>query len=172
LRSHFHTPATSRSRYNFNNMKWNFGTGVAVVYSIFALSMLAAAIRSTHYDVGLVKKDYYADDLNYQQHFNKIQNEKGSAERLQIERNVLARNEATEGTCLILHFPKNQPSPTGTVTLFRPSKVGIDQKLTIKTDEGNKMHVPVKTLLRGAWKIQIDWIANGRAFYREENITL
>jgi hypothetical protein len=26
--------------------------------------------------------------------------------------------------------------------------------------------------VRGAWKIQIDWRANGAAFYREENITL
>lgn len=146
-------------------MKWNFGTGIAVVYSIFALSMVAAAIRSTHYDVGLVKKDYYADDLNYQQHFDKIQNEKGSAERLKIERD-------TEGVCLILHFPKNQPSPKGTITLFRSSKVGIDETLVIKTDEGNTMHVPIKSLMRGAWKIQIDWRANGTAFYREENITL
>jgi FixH len=146
-------------------MKWNFGTGIAVVYSIFALSMLTAAIRSTHYDVGLVKKDYYADDLNYQQHFNKIQNEKSSAERLKIERD-------TEGTCLILRFPQNQPSPTGTVTLFRPSKVGIDEMLVIKTDAEYGMHIPVKTLMRGAWKIQIDWMANGIAFYREENITL
>jgi nitrogen fixation protein FixH len=146
-------------------MKWNFGTGVAVVYSIFALSMLTAAIRSTYYNVGLVKKDYYADDLNYQQHFNKIQNEKGSGERLKIERD-------TEGVCLILRFPKNQPSPIGTVTLFRPSKVGIDETLVIKTDEENRMHVPIKTLMRGAWKIQIDWRANGTAFYREENITL
>jgi nitrogen fixation protein FixH len=146
-------------------MKWNFGTGIALVYSVFALSMLAAAIRSTHYDVGLVKKDYYADDLNYQQHFNKIQNEKGSAERLQIEQD-------SEGTCIILHFPKNQSAPTGTVTLFRPSKVGIDQMLPIKTDGDDKMHFPIKNLLRGAWKIQIDWTANGTAFYREENITL
>lgn len=146
-------------------MKWNFGTGIAVVYSIFALSMVAAAIRSTHYDVGLVKKDYYADDLNYQQHFDKIQNEKGSAEPLKIERD-------TEGVCLILHFPENQPSPKGTITLFRSSKVGIDETLVIKTDEGNTMHVPTKSLMRGAWKIQIDWRANGTAFYREENITL
>jgi nitrogen fixation protein FixH len=129
------------------------------------LSMLTAAIRSTYYNVGLVKKDYYADDLNYQQHFNKIQNEKRSVERLKIERD-------TEGTCVILRFPKNQPVPTGTVTLFRPSKVGIDEVLVIKTDAENGMHVPVKTLVRGAWKIQIDWRANGAAFYREENITL
>lgn len=153
-------------------MKWNFGTGIAAVYSIFALSMLTAAIRSTRYDVGLVKKDYYADDLNYQQHFNKIQNEKRSSERLKIERSVIARDEATEEVCFILHFPKNQPSPMGEVTLFRPSKVGIDETLVIKTDGENAMHVPVKGLMRGAWKIQIDWTANGTAFYREENITL
>lgn len=145
-------------------MKWNFGTGIAVVYSIFALSMLTAAIRSTHYDVGLVKKDYYADDLNYQQHFNKIQNEKGSAERLKMERD-------TEGS-LILQFPKTQMPPNGTITFFRPSKVGIDQTFDLKTNADNTMVIPTNTMIRGAWKIQIDWMANGMAFYREENITL
>jgi nitrogen fixation protein FixH len=152
-------------------MKWNFGTGIAAVYSIFALSMLTAAIRSTHYDVGLVKKDYYADDLNYQQHFNKIQNEKGSVERLKIERNVIAMNEATEGS-LTLQFPKTQTPPNGTITFFRPSKVGIDQIFDLKTNADNTMVIPTKAMIRGAWKIQIDWTANGTAFYREENITL
>jgi nitrogen fixation protein FixH len=145
-------------------MKWNFGTGIAVVYSIFALSMLTAAIRSTHYDVGLVKKDYYADDLNYQQHFNKIQNEKGSVERLKMALD-------TEGS-LILQFPKTQTPPNGTITFFRPSKVDIDQTFDLKTNADNTMIIPTKTMMRGAWKIQIDWIANGTAFYREENITL
>jgi nitrogen fixation protein FixH len=145
-------------------MKWNFGTGIAAVYSIFALSMLTAAIRSTHYDVGLVKKDYYADDLNYQQHFNKLQNEKGSVERLKMERD-------TEGS-LILQFPKTQTPPNGSITFFRPSKVGIDQTFDLKTNADNTMVIPTKTMIRGAWKIQIDWIANGTAFYREENITL
>jgi nitrogen fixation protein FixH len=152
-------------------MKWNFGTGIAVVYSIFALSMLTAAIRSTYYDVGLVKKDYYADDLAYQQHFNKLQNEKRSVERLKIERTVIARNEATEGS-LILQFPKTQTPPNGTITFFRPSKVGIDQTFDLKTDADNSMIIPTKAMIRGMWKIQIDWTANGTAFYREENITL
>ena len=145
-------------------MKWNFGTGIAVVYSIFALSMLAAAIRSTHYDVGLVKKDYYADDLNYQQHFNKIQNEKASAERLKI-------SQDTEGS-LILQFPKTQTPPKGGITFFRSSKMGIDQTFDLKTGADNAVIIPTKTFMRGAWKIQIDWTANGTAFYREENIKL
>lgn len=145
-------------------MKWNFGTGIAAVYSIFALSMLTAVIRSTHYDVGLVKKDYYADDLNYQQQFNKIQNEKRSVERLNIGQN-------TEGS-VVLTFPKTQTPPNGTITFFRPSKVGIDQTLALKTNADNTMIVPTKAMMRGVWKIQIDWTANGTAFYREENITL
>ena len=145
-------------------MKWNFGTGIAAVYSIFALSMLTAVIRSTHYDVGLVKKDYYADDLNYQQQFNKIQNEKRSVERLNIGQN-------TEGS-VVLTFPKTQTPPNGTITFFRPSKVGIDQTLALKTNADNTMIVPTKAMMRGVWKIQIDWTANGTAFYREENMTL
>jgi FixH len=145
-------------------MKWNFGTGIAVVYSIFALSMLTAAIRSTYYNVGLVKKDYYADDLNYQQHFNKMQNEKGSAERLKMGLD-------TEGS-LVLQFPKTQTPPNGIITFFRASKVGIDQTFDLKTNADNTMVIPTKTMLRGAWKIQIDWRANGTAFYREENIRL
>jgi hypothetical protein len=145
-------------------MKWNFGTGIAVVYSIFALSMIAAAIRSTHYDVGLVKKDYYADDLAYQGHFNKVQNEKSSSERLKI-------SQDTEGS-LILSFPKTQTPPNGSITFFRPSKMGIDQTFALKTTVDNTMIISTQNLMRGLWKIQIDWSANGTAFYREETITL
>ena len=144
-------------------MKIHFGKGIAFVYSLFALSMLAAAIRSTYYDVGLIKKDYYTDDLTYQTHFNKVQNEQSAPEHLKIERN-------TEGSFVVLIFPKNQTAPTGTVTLFRPSQVGIDQTLNIQTNADNTMQIPTNTLLKGVWKIKVDWIANGVGFYRESAV--
>ena len=55
-------------------MKFNFGTGIALVYGIFAVGMVTMVIISRGEDPGLVQKDYYNLDLNYQAHLTGKQN--------------------------------------------------------------------------------------------------
>ena len=55
-------------------MKFNWGTGIILVYAIFATVMVSAVIRSRKYDPGLMQKDYYNLDLNYQAHLDKKHN--------------------------------------------------------------------------------------------------
>ena len=55
-------------------MKFNWGTGIALAYGIFALSMVGVVFASRKHDPGLVQKNYYDLDLNYQARMDKKQN--------------------------------------------------------------------------------------------------
>jgi nitrogen fixation protein FixH len=144
-------------------MKFNWGTGIALFYGTFALAMVFMVIKSSQHDVGLIKKNYYDDDINYQSHFDKLQNSKNLKTDLAIDL-------TGEGAELSLKFPAETPSPTGKVTFFRPSKTNIDKTLDIQVNDKNDMVVPVSVLQSGLWKVQVDWQAQGKTFYKEQNV--
>ena len=154
-------------------MKFNWGTGIAATYIIFALAMVGLVIKSTQHDVNLVKKEYYDDDINYQSHFNKLQNEKNLSTDLKIDLITKVSNpENSARVDLSLKFPAETPQPTGKITFFRPSKTGIDKTLDIQVNEKNEMIIPTSILKDGLWKVQVDWEANGKTFYKEQNILI
>jgi hypothetical protein len=146
-------------------MKLNWGTGIAIFYGTFVLVFIGIVIKSTQYDVNMVKKDYYADDLNYQNHFDKKQNARFLTEGVAIRYD-------NERSAVLLRFPTNMPLPEGTVTLFYPARDKDDKVFIIKTDNAAAMEIPVKGLPNGRWRVQIDWKSGNKAFYKEEYIII
>ena len=65
-------------------MKINWGTGIAIFFSVFVLSLVYQVYRSTQYDHSLVSDQYYADDLRYQEHYDKLANAQSLEKDLQI----------------------------------------------------------------------------------------
>jgi hypothetical protein len=146
-------------------MKINWGTGIAIFYGCFMLTFIGIAIKSTQYDVNMVKKDYYTDDINYQKHLDKIHNEQALTEKLHI-------NFDAESETVVLKFPKNLPFPTGRVILFHPASDKDDKTFQIETDNAAQMNIPVKGLKNGRWQVQINWESGNKAFYKEEYIVI
>jgi hypothetical protein len=50
---------------------WNWGTGIALVYTVFALSMIALVVSSFSKKLDLDSKDYYAQELVFQNQIDK-----------------------------------------------------------------------------------------------------
>ncbi|MBL7816555.1 MAG: FixH family protein [Saprospiraceae bacterium] len=146
-------------------MKLNWGKGIALVYGLFAASMLAFALNTTKYDVGLVKKDYYEDDINYQTHYVKMQNARALKTDLKVTLDSL-------GDFIVLSFPTDLPSPTGKILLFRPSQTGTDVDIDIKPDANSRVEVPTQSLKAGLWKIKVDWKAADKDYYKEQSLVI
>ena len=66
-------------------MKINWGSGIAIFYSLFVITMVYAVVRSTQFDNSLVSDHYYADDLKYQERFDKLSNAQNLKEDLKIQ---------------------------------------------------------------------------------------
>lgn len=146
-------------------MKLNWGTGIAIFYGCFMLIFIGIAIKTTQYDVNMVKKDYYTDDINYQKHFDKIQNEKDLTEKVQIN-----FDGGTES--VVLKFPNTLPLPMGKVMLFHPANNKDDKNFEINTDKAAQMIIPVKGFPNGRWQVQINWESGNKLFYKEEYIVI
>ncbi len=147
-------------------MKFNWGTGIAVFYLTFMAVLIVAVIRSTQFDNSLVSDHYYQDDLNYQQHYNKLVNSQSLAQDL-----IVREDPQKERVELI--FPADLRSKaTGEIHFFCPSDSDQDFRVPITAESGATMQIPTTDLKPGLWKVKVDWQANGKAFFKEAVVHL
>ncbi len=146
-------------------MKLNWGTGIALFYGTFVVVLVAIVIKTTTFDNSLVSDQYYADDLNYQQQYNKLANSRDLVEDLRVE--VLSAQEKVE-----LLFPSGLGQAAGEIFFFCPSDSKSDFRVAVHPDNDNRQLVPVSGLRPGLWRVKIDWQAGGKAYYKEVVITI
>lgn len=144
-------------------MKLNWGTGIAVVYCTFAAAMIFAVIRSRSFDNSLVSDHYYADDLAYQKHYDKLINSQALQHDLQIVK--LAK-------VITFQFPHEVGKAQGEIKFFCPFDSTQDFKIAINPDVQLQQRVDIAKFKTGRWKIKVEWQADGKDYYKEEAIIL
>lgn len=146
-------------------MKFHWGWGIAIAYTTFVLVMVALVIKSKSVDHALVAEDYYAQDLAYQQHYDKLANAASLKEDLEVFAD-------REGGAVVLRFPAELGEPSGRVVFFRPSDKRLDKTFEIRVDAQGEMRVPMAELVRGFWRVKVDWQVGGKAYYKEVSLML
>ncbi len=146
-------------------MKLNWGTGIAIFYSLFAATMVGMVVYSKNFDHSLVVKNYYEEDLKYQSHIDKVNNANQLATDLQI---VEDKAEST----VRFEFPTGISQVAGQIVFYKPDDESKDFSVKIKPDETGKMLVPTADLTTGRWTVKVDWQGDGKAFYKEETLVL
>ena len=144
-------------------MKLNWGTSIAIVYGLFAITMVGFVIKSKSMDHSLVVDDYYAKDLAYQQQYDKLTNSQALANDLKI-------NKIADGVQLL--FPAETQQPSGEILFYRADDKSKDFSLKIATDAQGQQLVPTEKLTPGRWTVKVDWQAGGKPFYKEQVVIL
>jgi len=144
-------------------MKINWGTGIFLFYSFFAITLFYQVFKSTQYDRSLVVDNYYEEDLAYQKTYDKLQNAMNLSDPLEMT--------YYEGFHLIeLQFPKNLQAVSGKVLFYRPSTNKLDVILPVRVDCENVMDIYVQELQYGKWIIEVDWKAQHVSYLNRFNI--
>jgi nitrogen fixation protein FixH len=147
-------------------MKLNWGTGIAIFYSLFVLVMVFMVIKSAQNQSHLVQENYYRKDLNYESFRQKRENAQNMAEQVTIQ---YLSNQSQ----IRLQFPSDMATASGEIAMYRPSNKFLDKKLKLVLDKNGQMLIPVtKEMAKGLWKIQLDWENENRLYYCEENIVI
>ncbi|MEN0004897.1 MAG: FixH family protein [Bacteroidota bacterium] len=146
-------------------MKINWGTGIALFYIVFVVALVFQVYKSTQYDNSLVSEKYYADDLAYQSHYDKLVNSQQLDQDLKIQK--LAAEQQVQ-----LHFPAEFSEIQGEIHFFCPSNSHIDFKVPIALNADNIQLVSTEALRAGLWRIKVDWQVADKGFYKEEVIQI
>lgn len=138
----------------------NWGTGILIFYSVFVFSMVGVVLASRKHDPGLVSDKYYDLDLNYQKRMEQKQNTASLSKAVEIR--YVFENRSVE-----VQFPAEIGTPSGNIVLYRPSDGRSDVKIPINCDASGKMTVPVESLSKGLWRVNVDWTAGGKSYFQE-----
>lgn len=146
-------------------LTWNWGTGIALVYTAFAVSIVLLVVNSFSKKIDLVAPDYYAKELVYQDQINKMNNARSLKEA--IAWNVY-------GNKLELVFPQEFASMEvkGQATLFKPSDVNADKSYDLSQDGSGKQVISTEGLQSGMYKLKLDWAVDNESYYQEGVIVI
>lgn len=143
--------------------KISWGTGVLLSLIGFLLLNAIFIYFAFGEKVDLVTENYYEKDQKYQEEIDKQKNTNTTDHKL-----VLQTNE----TSLAFKFPENiAPSKLkGEIHLYRPSNSIYDKVFPVELNNSNEFVIPNSSLLRGYWKVKINWELDGQKFYQEEKV--
>ncbi|MEX1190162.1 MAG: FixH family protein [Bacteroidia bacterium] len=141
-------------------MKWNWGSGIAMVYTVFALSIIALVVHSFRQKIDLVAPDYYSKELAYQQQIDKMQRAR------ELEKAIVWTVSLNQ---IELNVPESfEPSRvSGNITLFKPSNDKSDKVFDIKIGENHSQIISTEGLESGMYKLKIDWKSGDSTYYQE-----
>ncbi len=141
-------------------LKWSWGTGIAIVYSVFALTIIGFVVHSFKQKIDLVTPDYYAKELAYQQQIDKIARARGLEKAIEWK----VQNQTIE-IMLPEHFIPSRVS--GNITLFKPSDNSADRIFPIAIDTSRKQTISTEGLTAGMYKLKIDWQSGDTTYFQE-----
>lgn len=139
----------------------NWGNKIALVLGVFMLGMIATGIYMvSQNNDSLEDYDYYERAIGYNAMYSKREN---------IELHQAKPQLRIVNDTLYIQFAHavNQ----GTITLKRSADADKDVALPFSIAL-HHLELPVNTLIKGAWKVQMDWQSDELPFYYEQQIYL
>jgi hypothetical protein len=135
---------------------------IAAVYILFILALVAIVIFSQFQSVDLVSKDYYTQEIMYQNQIERIQRSKSLPDPVTWKYD-------SYNALLRINFPTHLDPGLihGNILLFRPSDARLDRTIDIKLLSDGSQMISTKHLSSGLWKLKIFWQHTQNDYYEE-----
>ena len=141
----------------------NWGKWIVVSFALFAAFIGTLVLVCVRQDINLVSKNYYADELAYQQQIERINNTAQLSKKPTIR--VVDR-------VIEIEYDYFNSLQSGELKLFRPSDVRLDKQFTLQPQNGSAQQFDVSTLPGGMYRLKMLWSMDGKEYYVEDMITL
>ena len=141
---------------------FNWGHGITLFFVVFIGFLVTALIQSAKMDHSLVADDYYAQDIAFQQHYDKISNYVQDKKSLDV---TWMETEKKLMVSINGELPKQ-----GKMILYKASNKGQDQAIDFSVKGGENIVFNGSELRSGKWKIKVDWKEGTTPYYYEEDL--
>lgn len=135
-----------------------------IVYLAFAAGIALMVIKSSSQKIDLVTPDYYAKELKYQERIDAIKRTESLSAKVKY---------AIKGNSIFITLPAEFDSKevNGNVLVYYPADNSKDIKKDFATN--NRIAtIEIPAGVKGLYRLQLSWIADGYAYYFEENLFL
>ena len=141
-------------------MSW--GKKITILYLSFVTLIVTLVVLCFGQKVELESKDYYAQELKFQDKINAISNERNLPSTI---------SHVLQGKELILKADSSVVTPDfkGDINFFRPSDSSKD--IAVKMNfVNNEQVISTAALSHGVYRMQLSWESKGKTFFKEEVI--
>ena len=146
-------------------MTLNWGHKLMLGFFLFAGMIAYLVYQSMHTRYDLVSKEYYKDELQYQQ----IIDGTNQANRLSSRPAV----SQTDNTIVIrLPHEMKQATVTGNIWFYCADNAQKDKKLPLQVNTDAVQTINSRQFSSGNYTVKINWEANGVKYYAETPVTI
>ncbi len=144
-------------------MSW--GIRITVLYMSFVTLILSLVFITTQNKDELESKDYYRQELDYQNKIDAIKNANDLITPIGYE---------VKGKEILISVPAELRSETfkGEVFLFKPSNSSKDLTLAFSPDANGTASIKSEKIIKGFYKMKITIYSNNRKYIKEEVINI
>jgi nitrogen fixation protein FixH len=152
---------------NDKNKKFTFWPYAVVIGLVLFMGYIVYfVILAMKQDVDLVSKDYYAQEIAYQDQIDRVR-------RTQALGDVMLDYNADAKT-ILLQMPATyrEKNLSGIVVLFRPSDDKMDKQFPLQLGRDQSQLIEVANLESGLWKVRVSFSDGEEAYYTEKTIQI
>lgn len=146
-------------------MTINWGHKLAIAYISFVLFMIFLVYKSTKSDFQLVSKDYYKDELAYQQVID------GTNRANELSSSILVEQQQGK-TIIQLPAEMKGKNPQGEIWFYCINNNKNDLRLELAVNEDGKQVIEAGILKPANYKVKINWKAENINYYTEKSIRI
>jgi hypothetical protein len=140
---------------------WNWGVGIATVYTIFAGATVGFVAFAMTERVDLVSPEYYAESLEH--------DAKQTAGSRTLALGSSFRIEQAAGIVTIT-WPAAARPDNGRISMYRPADSASDRSIAVAADTQGRQVVSLESLPAGSWILQCNWVSGGLKYYAEQRL--
>ena len=142
----------------------NWGKSIVLSFILFAAFIGTLVTVCLRQDISLVSKDYYKEELLYENQLTRLKNVS------QLESKPVIK--VLENKTIQIAFDRFDDIETGELRLFRPSDSSKDKKYSLERTSKATQEFPTTDLTPGMYRAKMQWTMNGKEFFVEEVISI
>lgn len=138
----------------------NWGHKIIIVFIIFAAGIITLVTKSMRTKIDMVTKDYYGEELKYQDVIDGKQNARS------LSAPVLIAQQA-EGIAVTFPRELHGSTLTGNIKFYRPSDEAMDIEMPLLLNDEGKQLINRQLFSKGNYQVKVQWQSKGKPFYQE-----
>ncbi len=141
----------------------NFGKWIVVAFVFFTLFIGTLVTICVRQDISLVTREYYKEELAYQEQIHRMENTNALTEVPEI--GIVAGR-------LKVSYDRLPEIESVRLKLVRPSDANLDQQFTITPSAATSQEFELANPIPGMYRARLTWVDNGKEFYLEKIVVL
>jgi len=143
----------------------NWGNKILLVFLVFAAGIFYLVYRSMHVNYELVSKEYYKDEIRYQDIIDASKRASALSKKIEV---------SESGDIIAVQLPDEMKKEkvTGVMWFYCAADERKDRRISMQPDEHGAQQITKTGFAAGSYVVKFDWTSKNMRYYAEEPLTI